>query len=98
MFFDIITQKILGEGKYNVPPKGIDGIRVLVETHPELQTRLQKLIRTFPIEEVGIWVCSGWDKCFVLKEEKQKLKDYIDELSTKGNDTVRKLAKTISKI
>ncbi|HEY8803948.1 MAG TPA: hypothetical protein VIM42_02365, partial [Clostridium sp.] len=96
--FDIIAQKILGEGKYSVPPKGIDGIRVLVETHQELQTRLQKLIRTFPINKVGIWICSGWDKCIVSSEEKERLREYMVELSVQGNELVKKATKAISKI
>lgn len=96
--FDIIAQKMLGEGNYKKPPTGIDGIRVLVEMHPELQSRLQKLIRTFPIGQVGAWICSGWDRCIISKEEKEKLREYMSELSTKGNEAVRTVAKAIKKI
>lgn len=93
--FDILSQKILGQGDGSKRPKGIDGIKVLVQLHKELQENLIGLITSFKNERVGLWICSGWDKCIIGKEEKEKLDKYYAQLSINGSAVVKITLKTM---
>lgn len=95
--FDILSQKIVGQGNVTNKPKGIDGIIELVKLHKELQSNLIRLIESFKIDEVGIWICSGWDKCIIDKEHKERLEKYYKLLSEKGSPLVKSTLKTVRK-
>lgn len=95
--FDILSQKILGQGDGAKKPNGIDGIIVLVKFHKELQNELIGLISSFKMDRVGAWICSGWDKCIIDKQEKENLKQYYELLSKNGNVFVKSALKTVQK-
>ncbi|MNB82491.1 KAP family P-loop domain protein [compost metagenome] len=95
--FDIVSQKILGQGDGARKPNGIDGIITLVKFHRELQSELLGLIASFKKDRVGVWICSGWDKCIVDINEKRKLEEYYTLLSKEGNALVKAALKTIQK-
>lgn len=95
--FDIISQKILGQGNISKKPKGIDGIIELVKLHKELQSNLVSLLESFNMSEVGVWICTGWDKCIVEQEPKDQLKNYYKLLSESGNKLVKTTLKTMSR-
>lgn len=95
--FDILSQKILGQGNIAKKPKGIEGIIELVKLHKELQGNLISLIRSFKMDQVGVWICSGWDKCIVEKDQKEQLDNYYNLLSKNGNQVVKVALKTMKK-
>lgn len=95
--FDVLSQKILGQGNISKKPKGIEGIIELVKLHKELQNNLIGLIRSFKMDEVGAWICSGWDKCIVDKEPKEQLSNYYNLLSESGNPIVKMTLKTMKR-
>lgn len=95
--FDIVSQKILGQGDGAKKPNGIDGIIMLVKFHKELQNDLIGLIASFKMDRVGAWICSGWDKCIVDGAEKSKLAEYYTLLSKNGSPLVKAALKTIRK-
>ena len=95
--FDVLSQKILGQGNISRRPKGIEGIIELVKLHKELQNNLIGLIRSFKMDEVGAWICSGWDKCIVDKEPKEQLSNYYNLLSESGNQFVKIALKTMKR-
>ena len=95
--FDILSQKILGQGDGSKKPDGIDGVIALVKLHKELQSELISLISSFNMDRVGVWICSGWDKCIVDEAEKQKLNAYYAILSQKGSPFVKAALNTVKK-
>lgn len=95
--FDIVSQKILGQGDGTKKPDGIDGVITLVKFHKELQSELISLIASFKMDRVGAWICSGWDKCIVDDTEKRKLTEYYTQLSETGNLFVKAALKTVKK-
>lgn len=97
--FNLICNKIQEDNDYSKQPPGIDGLRLLVELHPKLQTKLIEFIKTFSVVSVGAWICSGWEKSITDPDCKILLKKYIVELSKHGNSTVKMIAKaTIERI
>lgn len=95
--FDVLSQKILGQGNIAKKPKGIDGIIELVRRHKELQNNLISLIESFKIDQVGAWICSGWDRCIVDQEPKGQLDNYYNMLSERGNQFVKTTLKTMKR-
>lgn len=93
--FDTLSQKILGQGNISRKPSGIEGIIELVKVHKELQNNLIGLIRSFNMDEVGAWVCTGWDKCIVDQKSKEELSNYYKLLSESGNKLVKAALKTM---
>jgi hypothetical protein len=57
--FGHLANRIKKAGDISKQPKGIDGIRVLVEHHKELEPSLVGLIENFNAKTVGVWVCNG---------------------------------------
>ena len=93
--FDTLSQKILGQGNISKKPNGIEGIIELVKVHKELQNNLIGLIRSFKMDEVGAWICIGWDKCIVDQKPKEELSNYYNLLSESGNKFVKAALKTM---
>ncbi|MDK2944016.1 MAG: hypothetical protein PWQ24_731 [Mesotoga sp.] len=87
--FEVLSSKILKSGNITSMPKGIEGIKALVSEHRELESSLIALIETFDCKRVGVWICSGWDKCITDENHKHRLGKYYERLSKEGNDLVK---------
>jgi hypothetical protein len=70
-------------------PKGIEGIKALVSHHSDLEQSLITLIETFDCKRVGVWICSGWDKCITTENPKTRLSKYYESLLKEGNGLVK---------
>lgn len=88
--FEILSSKILKNSDINTMPKGIEGIKVLVSYHRDLELSLIELIETFDYKRVGVWICSGWEKCISTENPKLRLGKYYESLSKEGNSLVKK--------
>lgn len=91
--FDILAQKVQQAGTLSNKPKGIDGIKTLVEYHDSLEENLVQLIQFFNPTKVGAWVCTGWDKCIRKDSEKKRLKEYYRVLAENGTSVTKAAAK-----
>ena len=67
--FGIVAQKIMEKGQFDMKPKGIDGLIVLVQNKPELRKSLVDFIDAIPVDKAGVWIIHGWDKAIVMKEK-----------------------------
>lgn len=87
--FEVLSSKILKNGDIAMMPKGIEGIKALVSQHSDLEPTLIALIETFDCKRVGVWICSGWDKCVTTENPKSRLGKYYESLSKEGNGLVK---------
>lgn len=62
--FEAIRGRILQEDNFGKKPKGVDGLVLMVKTHPALQRRLLAFIRELPEDKSGAWAASSWGSCF----------------------------------
>jgi hypothetical protein len=87
--FEVLSSKILKNGDIAMMPKGIEGIKALVSEHSDLEPSLIALIETFDCKRVGVWICSGWDKCITAENPKSRLSKYYESLSKEGDGLVK---------
>jgi len=88
--FGIVAQKIMEKGQFDVKPKGIDGLIILVQHKPELRKKLIDFIEAIPATKVGVWVINGWDKAIPKNcDERKGLNQYFAKLRNNGTEIVR---------
>jgi hypothetical protein len=92
-----LANRIKKSGDISTQPKGIDGVRVLVERHKELEPSLVGLIENFNVKTVGAWVCNGWDKSITTDACKIKLHAYLSRLEKEGSLFTKKFVQTVLK-
>jgi predicted KAP-like P-loop ATPase len=73
-------------------PEGVEGLVVLVKTHPHLESRLLDLLGELPTDGLGAWVVGGWDECLRDQESKQRMKALLIKWSTSGSTMLRAAA------
>jgi hypothetical protein len=95
--FRHISNRIKKSSDISKQPKGIDGIRALVEQHKELETSLVSLIENFNTKTVGIWICNGWDKSITTDSCRKSLRIYLSKLEKEGLSLTKKAAQTALK-
>ena len=83
--FGIVAQKIMEKGQFDMKPKGIDGLIVLVQNKPELRKSLVDFIDAIPVDKVGVWIIHGWDKAIPKDcDERKGVNQYFDKLKSCG--------------
>jgi hypothetical protein len=95
--FEHLTNRIKKSGDISKQPKGIDGVRALVEHHKELEPSLVGLVENFNAKIVGVWVCNGWDKSITTNTCKTRLHAYLLKLENEGLPLTKKAAQTALK-
>jgi len=80
--FEAIRGRILQEDNFGTKPKGVDGLVLMVKTHPALQRRLLTFIRELPADKSGAWAASSWGSCFsdpgIVPEYRAILKEWSE--------------------
>ena len=94
LVFDQLVVRIMKIGNISTQPKGIDGIRALVEVHKEYESALLGVIESFPVDSVGAWICTGWEKSITTSNGKTRLRAYISKLKSDGEKLTKLAAKT----
>lgn len=95
--FNQLKIKIKKSSDILLQPDGIDGIRILVEHHKALENSLLNFIESFPANNVGVWICAGWDNSITTEEGKERLRNYIEKLKTNGTKLTKTAAETALK-
>lgn len=73
-------------------PPGIEGIKVLVATHPALKDDLIVFLATLPHDSLGIWIVSGWNN--VLHGKTTELARQMETWASSTNAALSRAAKT----
>lgn len=96
--FDIIEQKTMGKGNFSTEPKGMEGLRKLVQHKICLRKKLAEFIARLPKTEVGPWVTKGWNKAIPSEcKEHAILDQYFDKLEKEGNYIVQRAVKSLKR-
>lgn len=95
--FELISAKIKKVSDISQEPKGIAGIRSIVNLHPQLEESLLSLIESFDCSTVGGWIITGWNNSIVSESGKTRFNRYIAKLEKNGNPVVKAAIKAIVK-
>ena len=97
LVFNQLKTKVKKIPDTSMQPNGINGIRILVEHHKELENSLLSFIESFQTDTVGAWICAGWKNCITTVEGKERLRKYIKKLKTAGTKLTKIAAETALK-
>lgn len=89
--FEVLKGRVQSQNTQTMP-RGIEGIRVLVAGHLDLEDSLLSLIESFDPKSVGGWICSGWNSTIKTDGAKARWNNYCDKLSAEGTVLVKAAA------
>ena len=87
--FEELRGRIMSENDFSTTPAGIDGLTVLVRSHPTLQPNLLDLLEAVPSDRCGPWIVSGWENVIKNADSKSRYEKLIVEWS-KSKSTILK--------
>lgn len=94
--FGIVAQKIMEKGQFDMKPKGLDGLVILVQYKPELRKSLVDFIDAIPVDKAGVWITNGWDKAIPKDcDERKGINRYFGKLKSGGSAIVKAALKKI---
>ncbi|MFN3759927.1 MAG: Qat anti-phage system ATPase QatA [Algoriphagus aquaeductus] len=97
--FEAVKSRILSNGDFSKQPAGVEGLTVLVKSHPELQSNVLDFLDALPLANVGTWVTTGWETSLVDQVHKQRFTELLEKWSkTDANKFVSTAAKAVLRI
>jgi KAP family P-loop domain len=60
--FEALRTRVLGSGKFDVAPDGVDGLTLLAKVHASLEPSLLDFLEQLPTDRLGAWVVKGWSE------------------------------------
>ena len=90
--FHAVRGRLINNPNLTTQPAGIDGLAVLVKSHPELQENLVDLLEGLPPGKLGPWVVKGWDSVITQSAAKTRLSKLITEWSGDSASPALKVA------
>jgi hypothetical protein len=82
--FEALRSRIMGEDSFMTAPPGVDGLTMLVKTHPALQTNLLDFLGALPVERCGAWPVSGWQGVLTEPAAVTRLTNLVEEWAGTG--------------
>lgn len=91
--FDILRNRIITSNRFDQQPNGVEGLIILVKTHPFLQENLLDFLEMLPMDKLGAWACKGWGEVLV----DPKTMETFDNLLVKWSGSSKGMLKTVAK-
>ena len=92
--FDALRTQVLGSDSFKKPPKGVDGMEVLVRAQPQLQQNLLDFFEQLPASRLGSWVCRGWSNAIKEPAAVERYRGLIEGWTKTGSSELRLVAGT----
>jgi len=92
--FETLRAQILGTDSFKKPPKGVDGMEVLVRAQPQLQQNLLDFFEQLPASRLGSWVCRGWNNAIKDPAAVERYRGLIEGWAKSGSSELRLVAGT----
>ena len=93
--FEAVRVRIFGGDEFDSMPSGIDGLRVLVGTQPSLQSSLLDFLEALPREQLGAWVCSGWQNAIKDTAANQRFETLLKAWTKDGHRILKSAASSV---
>lgn len=87
--FEAARGRIVGSDSFGTAPLGIDGLAVLVEAQSTLRESLVDFLESLPKDQVGPWVCSGWDAALKGSAADERFERLLQVWSEEGSTTLK---------
>jgi len=90
--FDAVRGRLINSTNFAKQPPGIDGLAILVRSHPELQDNLVDFLEGLDASKLGPWVVKGWGSAITSSEPKARLSKLINSWSSISSNAALKAA------
>lgn len=90
--FEEVRLRIVGRGTLDTQPPGIEGLKVLVTSHQELESKLIGFLESLPTEHLGIWIVQGWSATINGKDNNLRFDDLLSNWAMVNNNEALKAA------
>lgn len=90
--FEEVRLRIVGRDTLDTQPPGIEGMKVLVTSHPELESKLISFLESLSTEHLGIWVVHGWSATIKSPENDLRFDNLLSGWAMAKNNDVLKTA------
>ena len=94
--FEAVRTKIMGTGAFETMPAGVDGLIVLVNAQPGLQSKLLDFLEALPSSKCGPWAVRGWQGVIKDAECVGRLTALLTEWSKLTNNLALKTASELT--
>lgn len=92
--FEEVRLRIMSKGTFDTQPSGVEGLKVLIIAHPELEPNLVGFLESLPQERLGPWVVSGWSSAIKDPTTVQRLNRLLETWSGSTDNERLKAAAT----
>jgi len=86
--FELVRQRVAGQGEYTKQPQGIEGLVVLTTAQPHLENTLIEFIDNLPTKKLGPWAVSGWGAGITSSAAKTRLDEILEKWSTETSNSL----------
>ncbi|QUS59051.1 Qat anti-phage system ATPase QatA [Pseudovibrio brasiliensis] len=90
--FEELRGRIMAGDDFLIAPAGVDGLTVLVRSHPALQPNLLDLLEAVPSDRCGPWVVLGWEKVITDTDSKNRFEKLLNEWSSSKSQMLKTTA------
>ncbi|EKD63018.1 MAG: KAP P-loop [uncultured bacterium] len=90
--FEEVRLRIMSKGSFDTQPPGIEGLRVLVTAHPELESNLMSFLESLPLDHLGPWVVQGWNAVIKDPANNVRFDQSLDRWASTSNNQPLKTA------
>lgn len=87
--FEAVRGRIVGGDSFEIAPPGVDGLAVLVRAHPTLQSSLVDFLESLPRNQLGPWVCKGWEGALKDQDSTQRFDHLLLAWSKEGGPILK---------
>ena len=95
--FETIRGHILQKGEFQSRPSCIHGLILFCKIHAQFQLKLVEFLGTLPVEQLGIWVTTGWKDVFVEGDASKKFHALLDSWEKQEENNTLKAAAVAAK-
>lgn len=96
--FEAVRARIIGGDAFETAPPGIDGLAVLVKAQPMLQKNLVDFLEALPRDQLGAWVCSGWEGVLKESEQRQRFDRLLSTWGAESNPMLKSVASNVLRV
>jgi len=93
--FEAVRSRIVAGDSFDTEPAGVAGLAVLVKAQPTLQGNLVDFLEALSTDNLGPWVCSGWEGALKEADASQRFDRLLQDWGKNGSIMLKAAASSV---